>query len=62
MVPDRSAGCPLPGVFGDANVSVGVIGLVVAILLLMVVLLAVIVIEVTGEHRTNVHDRHEHRA
>ena len=57
-----SAGVPAlaPIVAADPNVSVGVVGLIVAIVLLVAIMLAVIVIEVTGEHRQNVGNRRHH--
>ena len=56
------AGFPaiVPFALGDNNVSVGVVGLVVAILLLVAVLLALVFVEVAGEHRANVENRHHH--
>ena len=68
MVPHHSHSCSgiaavpavVPLVFGDTNVSVGVVGLVVTILLLVAVLLALVLVEVAGEHRANVANRHHH--
>jgi hypothetical protein len=51
----------IPFALGDTNVSVGVVGLMLAILALIAFLLTVIVIEVAGEHRTNVRNRRHHR-
>jgi hypothetical protein len=47
-------------VAADPNVSVGVVGLIVAIVLLVAIMLALIVIEVAGEHRQNVGNRRHH--
>jgi hypothetical protein len=60
LVPTAAPMLVAPTVLGDVNVSLGVVGLMIAIVLLVVVLLAVIAIEVTGEHRFNVQSRHEH--
>ena len=49
-----------PFVLADANVSVGVAGLVVVIIVLVIVLLAIIAVEMAGEHRDNVNSRHPH--
>ena len=61
-MPSVIAGAPaiVPLVFGDTNVSVGVVGLVVAILLLIAVFVTLILVAVAGEHRTNVTNRHHH--
>jgi hypothetical protein len=47
-------------VAADPNVSVGVVGLVVAIVLLVAIMLALIIVEVAGEHRQNVANRRHH--
>jgi hypothetical protein len=54
-------GAPLlvaPAVLADANVSIGVAGLVIVIIALVVVLLAIIAVEMAGEHWDNVNSRH----
>jgi hypothetical protein len=43
----------IPFAAADTNVSVGVVGLVLAILLLFAILLALVVVAVAGEHRAN---------
>ena len=50
----------IPFALGDANVSVGAAGLVLAIVLLVAMLLTVVFIEIAGEHRQNVRNRRHH--